>query len=80
MNDEDKIATVAIDQFMTDIIQPHVLEIKIRRDGKVVWVNADELCWLRACRIEKLIINDERRKSVWDIILKFLRVGSKQSS
>lgn len=43
-----------------DITAPGVLEIKIRRDGKVVWINVDGICRFRACQIETLILEDDR--------------------
>jgi hypothetical protein len=45
---------------MMDITAPSSVEIKIRSDGKVVWVNVNGICKLRCCRIGKLIIIDER--------------------
>lgn len=36
------------------------VEVKIRNDGKVVWVNYQGACVLRICRIEHLEVNDER--------------------
>lgn len=38
-----------------DITKPdHGVEIKIKSDGKVLWVNVDGVCRLRVCMIEKL--------------------------
>ncbi len=45
---------------MNDLTAPKVVEISIRDDGKVVWVNIDGVCQLRACRIENLVIDDRR--------------------
>lgn len=43
-----------------DITAPEVIEISIREDGRVVWINNGEKCLFRACRIEKLVIDDRR--------------------
>jgi len=46
---------------MLDITAPKVVDITIRSDGKVVWVNVDGICRFRACRIqETLVVHDER--------------------
>lgn len=45
---------------MKDINSPAYLEIIIRSDGKVVWINADGICEFRACKIGELIVKDER--------------------
>jgi len=37
---------------MLDITAPSHVEIEIREDGHVVWVNVDGECVLRACRID----------------------------
>lgn len=46
---------------MLDVTAPEEVEIQIRVDGKVVWVNIDGVCKLRACRVKKLTIIDERK-------------------
>lgn len=44
-----------------DITQPeHGVEVRIRSDGKVLWVNVDGVCRLRVCMIDRLDIEDER--------------------
>lgn len=45
-----------------DFTKPQTVEIEIRGDGKVVWINIDGLCRLRVCRIENLTLTDERKK------------------
>jgi hypothetical protein len=45
---------------MLDITGAQKVEIEIRADGKVVWVNVDDVCRLRVCRIEGITINDYR--------------------
>jgi len=44
----------------TDITEPQSVEIQIRDDGKVIWVNVDGICVLRACRITNLQVMDYR--------------------
>ena len=34
-----------------DIAAPEGVEIKIRSDGETIWVNVDNFCVLRICRI-----------------------------
>lgn len=46
-----------------DIIAPDRVEVLIRHDGKVVWVNVDGICRFRACRIVNLEVNDERKSN-----------------
>lgn len=37
------------------------VEITIRKDGKVVWINADGFCVFRVCQLNgQVIIHDER--------------------
>jgi hypothetical protein len=43
-----------------DIRAPQSVEIQIRYDGRVVWVNVDGICRFRSCRIGELTITDER--------------------
>jgi hypothetical protein len=45
-------------ELMIDITAPAVVEVSVRNDGKVVWINIDGICRLRACQIETLIIED----------------------
>lgn len=45
---------------MVDVTAPQVVEISIRYDGKVVWVNIDGICRFRACQIGTLILEDRR--------------------
>jgi uncharacterized protein YuzE len=39
------------------------IEIKISHDGKVVWVNTESGCMLRACGISHLMLLDERTEN-----------------
>jgi hypothetical protein len=45
---------------MVDITAPNIVEVQVRYDGRVVWVNVDGLCRLRACQIGNLAIHDSR--------------------
>ncbi len=45
---------------MTDITAPGVVEVSVRDDGKVVWVNVDGKCELRACQIGAIVLDDRR--------------------
>jgi hypothetical protein len=46
---------------MVDVSEPRIVEIQIRSDGKVVWVNVDGICRFRACKVKKLEVQDERK-------------------
>lgn len=44
-----------------DISGAGIVELQVREDGRVIWVNVDGVCRLRICRIrEEVIIKDER--------------------
>jgi len=43
-----------------DLTEPECVEIEIQRDGKVVWINVNGLCRLRACKIKDLKLIDNR--------------------
>ena len=45
---------------MLDITTPKFMEILIKDDGKVVWINTEHGCQFRACQIKILVINDNR--------------------
>ncbi len=46
---------------MIDITAPkQPVEIDIRFDGEVLWVNVDGKCALRVCRIPAIILKDSR--------------------
>lgn len=48
---------------MTDISGSKYVQIVIREDGKVLWVNtAEGQCVLRISQIEQLVIEDSRGK------------------
>lgn len=46
---------------MVDITGAECVEIDIRHDGKVIWINKDGMCVLRICQIENLEIVDDRK-------------------
>ena len=43
---------------MEDITGAEVVQISIRKDKKVIWVNTENGCVLRICQIKKLEITD----------------------
>lgn len=46
---------------MTDLTGAHNVEVRIRADGKVMWINIDDVCRLRICQIDgAVIVHDER--------------------
>jgi len=45
---------------MWDITGAELVEIVIRDDGKVIWVNTEEGCILRICQIENVRLYDKR--------------------
>lgn len=45
---------------MEDITGAEIVQIQIRNDGKVIWVNTENGCVLRICQIKKLEIVDLR--------------------
>ena len=48
--------------FMLDIPAPKVLQIQVASDGKSVWVNTENGCVFRACRIGQLDLQDDRER------------------
>jgi len=46
---------------MLDIAAPRTLEILISKDGTKLWVNTEEGCVLRACKITVLYLHDGRK-------------------
>lgn len=49
------------DHIIQDVTAPPNLEIVIRNDGKVVWLNINGVCVFRACRIGVLVLEDNRK-------------------
>lgn len=44
---------------MTDITAPKLVEVQIRHDQKVIWVNVNGTCALRCCQVEHLVLPDD---------------------
>jgi len=44
------------------VSDPEHIQILVREDGKTIWINCGTRCLLRACRIVKLSIDDQRPK------------------
>ena len=49
-----QMTQIVYDGGMVDITSPEVVQIEISADRKIIWVNVDGVCRLRACRIECL--------------------------
>jgi hypothetical protein len=47
---------------LLDITGAEAVEIVIRDDGKVIWVNTERGCVLRICRIKHLTFDDRRKR------------------
>lgn len=47
---------------MLDVTAPEHVQVQIRGDGKVVWVNIDGACAFRACRIGEFELTDGRKQ------------------
>ena len=48
---------------MIDIAEPEVVQIQIsqnRKVGTTVWINVDGICRLRATRVRKVQVDDDR--------------------
>ena len=45
-----------------DVTGAEFVEIHIKADGKVIWINTETHCVLRICQIENLKVIDERPK------------------
>ena len=50
-----------MDEGMIDITAPEVVEVCVKQDRKVVWINIDGVCKLRICQIKHLILSDEEK-------------------
>lgn len=46
---------------LKDITGAEEVEVAIREDGKVIWVNTEKGCALRICRIKNLKLDDSRK-------------------
>lgn len=59
-----KVVTYDGSQPMLDITEPTVpVEIQIRNDGRVLWINMGGRCVVRICRIGELVVTDARMES-----------------
>lgn len=47
-----------------DITAEGPIEIEVRDDSKVVWINQNGICIVRISQIKELIINDRRIKKM----------------
>lgn len=61
-HNSDKRYTMNIPE-MVDITSPRTVQVQIRSDGKVIWINVDGMCRLRCCQIEHLDVEDDRKPS-----------------
>jgi hypothetical protein len=50
----------AYDDKMLDVTGVKHLQIEIRADGRVVWINTEEGCIFRACQVEQVELVDNR--------------------
>ncbi len=55
-----EVIKIATNDQVIDITAPSHVEVKIRGDGKVVWVNVDGICKFRACQVKEFKLIDER--------------------
>jgi hypothetical protein len=54
--------SITITEEMIDITKPdHGVEVMIKNDGSVMWVNVDGVCRLRICRMPHLVVYDLRK-------------------
>lgn len=44
-----------------DVTGAEEVEVSIKSDGSVIWINVDGLLRLRVCRIKKITIEDGRK-------------------
>jgi hypothetical protein len=49
-------------QIQMDVTAPQVVQVVIRRDGKVVWINVNGQCLFRACQVGRLDVDDQWRR------------------
>lgn len=42
---------------MLDVTAPEVVDVSVRHDGSVLWVNVDGHCMLRICQIGDIVVN-----------------------
>lgn len=56
------IQASATDATQLDVTAPDAVEVMIRQDGRVVWVNVNGVCMFRACQIGIFQLTDERKE------------------
>lgn len=44
---------------LSTFLSPDIVEVLIRKDKKVIWINVNGVCKFRACKIKELIVNHE---------------------
>lgn len=49
------------DSGMLDITGAEIVDLDVREDGKVIWVNVDGICRLRICKISGEVNVTDRR-------------------
>jgi Lon protease-like protein len=55
-----------MDSEQTDITGAAIVEVRVRADGRVLWVNVDGICRLRVCQIDQIEVEDERSIPISD--------------
>jgi hypothetical protein len=45
---------------LVDITGPTHVEVLLREDRSVLWINVDGICRLRICKIQNFVFNDEK--------------------
>ena len=60
-NGMDKEPRISMDK-VSDMVGAEFVEVEIRHDGKVLWINRDGVCVCRICRIDEIRVLDRRVK------------------
>jgi hypothetical protein len=50
-----------------DITRPKAVEVRLRNDGSVLWINVDGVCVLRCCQIKNMELIDERTNGAFNL-------------
>lgn len=59
----NKLESIRVNEMQElDLTGLSIVQITIREDGTVIWVNTEKGCVLRICGIDSLEIIDDRRK------------------
>lgn len=56
---------------MLDITKPEQVEVHISSDAKTLWVNVGEVCVLRACRIETLVLLNDSTTGIAEVAMPY---------